>query len=111
MSHANVDMFLALLAAGFAVTYVWRLAGVVLVKRIDPQSPMLQWVRAVATALVAALVARMIFFPTGFLANTTLSARLAALACGLLAWRLRGRLEHGVAAATGAFLLMRIFLA
>ena len=108
MSHADAGIYLALLIAGLAVTYVWRLAGVVLVRRIDPHSPILQWVRAVATALVAALVARMIFFPTGLLAHTGLPARLTAMACGILVWRLAARrIEAGVAAAVATFLILQ----
>ena len=96
------------IVAGALVTYVWRLFGVLLVSRIDPQGVILTWVRAVATALVAALVARMLLTPSGLLAHTALPARLGALAAGVLAWRIMGkRVEPGVAAAVLAFLLLQ----
>jgi len=98
---------LCVVTAG-VVTYVWRLLGVLLVSRIDPQSTLLSWVRAVATALVAALVARMLLTPSGLLAHTALPARLGAVAAGALAWRIMGkRVEPGVAAAVLAFLLLQ----
>ena len=36
--------------AGMAVTYVWRLLGVMAVAHIDPESDLLLWVRAVSIA-------------------------------------------------------------
>ncbi len=92
-----LTLFGALLGAGFAVTYVWRFLGVVAVKRIDPEGDVLLWVRAVATALVAALVMRISFAPAGVLAETTTPSRAAALAAGLGAYYLLGRVEWGVA--------------
>ena len=103
-------VWLYVVVAGALVTYVWRLVGVLLVSRINPQGAALTWVRAVATALVAALVARMLFTPSGLLAHTSLTARLSAMAAGLIAWRALGRrVEPGVAAAVLAFLLLQQF--
>lgn len=89
----------ALLGAGFAVTYVWRFLGVLAVKRIKPDGDLLLWVRAVATALIAALVMRISFSPAGVLADTAMLSRAAALAMGLGAYYLFRRVELGVAAA------------
>ncbi len=103
-------VWLYVVVAGALVTYVWRLLGVLLVSRINPQGAVLTWVRAVATALVAALVARMLFTPSGLLAHTALPARLGAIAVGVFAWRVAGRrVEPGVAAAVLAFLLLQQF--
>ena len=102
-------MWITVLAAGLAATYVWRWLGVLLVKRIDPRSPALLLVRAVATALVAALVARMVFFPSGLLAQTSLATRLAALGCGLAMWRLGGRkVEPSVAVTVAVFFTLQL---
>ncbi len=102
------SIWLHVALAGVAVTYVWRLLGVLLVSRIDPAGPGLLWVRAVATALVAALVARMIFMPSGLLSGSALAARLGAMAAGVVAWRLAGRrVGAGVGAAIAAFLLLQ----
>ena len=72
-----------MLPAGFAVTYFWRALGVFVVTRIDPESDVLLWVRAVSTALVAALVMRMVIVPSGVLADIPLLIRLAAMAVGI----------------------------
>jgi branched-subunit amino acid transport protein len=69
--------------AGMAVTYVWRLLGVMAVAHIDPESDLLLWVRAVSTALVAALVMRIVIAPSGVLADIGLVSRLAAIAVGI----------------------------
>jgi hypothetical protein len=45
-------------------------------------------VRAVATALVAGVVARIVLIPPGALAEVPLWVRLAALGCGFLAFYL-----------------------
>lgn len=94
-----LTMLSALLGAGFAVTYVWRFLGVLAVKRIEPEGDLLLWVRAVATALVAALVMRITFSPAGVLAETAMLSRAAALAIALAAYYLFRRVELGVAAA------------
>lgn len=97
---AGLPLYATLVVAGFAVTYVWRFLGVVAVKRIDPESDLLLWVRAVATALVAALVIRISFWPAGALAETASVNRAAALSAGLAAYYILGRrVEWGVAVA------------
>lgn len=104
-----LTLFGALLGAGFAVTYVWRFLGVVAVKRIDPEGDVLLWVRAVATALVAALVMRISFAPAGVLAETTTPSRAAALAAGLGAYYLLGRrVEWGVAVTIATLALAEV---
>lgn len=97
-----------LLGAGFAVTYVWRFLGVLAVKRIEPDGDLLLWVRAVATALVAALVMRITFSPVGVLAETATLSRAVALAMGLAAYHLFRRVEFGVAAAVVSLAIAEI---
>jgi len=75
--------YLFILVAGFAATDFWRFLGVFLSARIDEASEILRWVRAVSTALVAGLVARLIVFPVGDLAAASDVARLGAVAIGL----------------------------
>ncbi len=94
------SLYLALFAAGFLATYAWRFIAVLAVSRLNPQSEILQWVRAVATALVAGLVMRLIFAPAGVLAETSLLARFLAMAAGLSGFFLfRRNVEIGVALA------------
>ena len=68
--------YLFLFVAGFMVTAPWRVLGVLLSQRIDVDSELLQWVRTVSTALIAGLVARMVVFPAGALADVSLALRL-----------------------------------
>jgi len=105
-----LTMLGALLGAGFAVTYVWRFLGVLAVKRIEPEGDLLLWVRAVATALVAALVMRITFDSAGVLAETAVLSRATALAMALAAYYLFRRVELGVAAAVISLAAAEILL-
>lgn len=68
---------LVILIAGIFATYVWRFLGVGIANRLDENSPWIGWVKAVATALIAGLISRLIFFPPGTLALSPLWLRLA----------------------------------
>lgn len=82
----------AILFAAAMPTEVWRWLGVALGRTIDPDSAVLGWVRAVATGIIAAFVAKVVFLPTGALAATPLWLRLLALAVGIAAFALGGRI-------------------
>jgi hypothetical protein len=75
--------YLALVLVGFLPSEVWRWIGVALGRTLDEESEIVLWVRAVATALVAGVVARIVLFPPGGLAAVPLSVRLGAIVCGL----------------------------
>jgi branched-subunit amino acid transport protein len=107
MSGAELGIFLA---AGVFATYAWRFAGAIAVRGIDPESEVLRWVRMVATALVAALVARFIFVPSGLLAGTGLAPRIAALAAGLAVFFAASRnAPAGVGAAVAILFATALF--
>lgn len=57
----------------------WRWAGLVVGRYVSEDSAVLTWVRAVSSALIAALVMRLIFFPAGDLADVAYAARFAAV--------------------------------
>jgi hypothetical protein len=78
--------YLLLVLVGFLPNEVWRMLGVVLGRGIDEQSEVLGWVRAVATAVLAGIVAQLIFFPAGALAAVPLTVRVGAALCGLAAF-------------------------
>lgn len=80
--------YLALLLIGFLPSEMWRWLGLVLGQGLDEESEIILWVRAVATALVAGVIARVALFPPGALAGLPLALRLGALACGFLAFLL-----------------------
>lgn len=75
--------YLALLLFAFLPTEIWRWLAVAFSRRIDPQSPALEWVRAVATALLAGVVAKLIIVSPGALAAVPLGLRVGALATTL----------------------------
>jgi hypothetical protein len=78
--------YLALVLVGFLPNEIWRMLGVVLAHGLDERSEVLVWVRAVAMAVLAGVVAQLIFFPTGALAMTPMPLRVAAALCGLSAF-------------------------
>lgn len=64
---------------GFLVTEPWRWMGMYFSKDLDENSEIIIWVRAVSTALIAALIARLILTPPGILAETHVSIRVISL--------------------------------
>jgi hypothetical protein len=82
----ELQSLVILILVGFLPSEVWRWLGLALGRGLDENSEIIQWVRGVATALIAAVVARIIFIPPGTLASVPLSVRVAALAIGFLAF-------------------------
>jgi hypothetical protein len=101
--------YLSLALAGWLATEVWRWLGLAVGNRLDVASAPFQWVRAVATALVAGMVARMLLFPAGALAGIALTIRLGAFAGGLALYFLCGR-NLAIGVAGGSAMLMAIQL-
>lgn len=82
--------FVFILIAGWLATDVWRFLGVFLGGRISNDSDILVLVRAIATALVAAVVANLVVSPAGPLAETPLLLRIGAAAAGFAIYILAG---------------------
>ena len=74
--------YVILILVGFLPNEIWRLLGFVLARGIDEGSEVIVWVRAVATAVLAAVIAKLIFFAPGALAAVPLSVRLIAIGAG-----------------------------
>lgn len=88
-----------MMAGAALVTYLMRALGVIASGRLNVHGPLFDWIRCVAYALLAALISRMVFFPSGNLAETPLWARLVAVAVTLVVFYLtRRNLFFGVAA-------------
>ncbi|QDZ02483.1 AzlD domain-containing protein [Nitratireductor mangrovi] len=83
--------YLFILVAGWLATDVWRFLGVFLGGRISEDADILVLVRAVATALVAAVIANLVVFPNGALAETPLWLRVGAAAIGFAAYLAGGK--------------------
>jgi branched-subunit amino acid transport protein len=77
--------YLVVVVVGFLPTEVWRVLGVFAGKGLDEESELLRWVRQVATALVAAVVAKLVLAPTGALAAIPAAGRVAAILAGVAA--------------------------
>ena len=97
--------YLFILIAGWFASDIWRFAGVLLGRRLSETSQVFILVRAIATALVAAVISRLILFPSGALADTALALRIGAAAAGFLAFLLTGnRIAVGVIIAIAVLL-------
>ncbi len=83
--------YLFILLAGTLATEVWRWLGVAIGGSLREDSTALIWIRAVATALVAAVVGQLIVFPSGELAATPLPLRIGSAALGWLAFWFAGK--------------------
>ena len=104
---SGINSYVMILLAGGLATYIWRYLGVVYASRLEVGSATLDWVRAVATALIAALIVRMAVVPPGDLANAALASRLTALAAGVIGYyAIRRSIAGGVGAAVIVFLVM-----
>jgi hypothetical protein len=92
--------------AGTAANEVWRMAGVWLSRGADPAGPFMVWVKDISTALVAALIARLLVFPTGELAAVPGLVRSLGFAAGAVVYFLsRKNLAIGLASAEAVFLI------
>ncbi len=108
LSFAAIDTWwwpwVFILGAGWLANDMWRFLGVAFSGRLTEESPVFAYVKAVATALVAGVIAQLILFPTGDLAATSPALRLGAVAVGFAAFRLaRQHVFVGVAAGEAAF--------
>jgi hypothetical protein len=81
-----LDPYLALILVGFLPNEIWRWLGVMVGHGLDEGSEIIMWVRSVATALVAGVIARIVLFPPGALSSVPLAVRLAAIGAGVLAY-------------------------
>jgi hypothetical protein len=94
-----------LVLVGFLPTDIWRAAGLVAVRGVNEESEIFLWARAVATAVLAAVVAKIVLFPPGALASVPHAVRLGAIACGLAAFfAARRSVFAGVAAGEAALI-------
>jgi hypothetical protein len=106
----DINPYLALILVGFLPNEIWRWLGIFFARRIDEESEILVWVRAVASAVLAGVIAQLIVSPPGALATVPITIRLVAIVAGFLAFLLIRRsvfvgVIAGEAALIGASLL------
>jgi hypothetical protein len=80
----ELSPYLVLVLVGFLPNEMWRMFGLVAARGLDEESEVVTWVRAVATAVLAGVIAKLVLFPPGALAAVPLAVRLAAIGCGVL---------------------------
>jgi hypothetical protein len=98
--------YLFLLGVALVFHEPWRWLGIVLGRDLDIDSPWFAWVRAVATALVGALIMRLTLFPAGALGRLPPGVRVGAFAVGIAVFFVTGRvLAWGVLAGAIALVL------
>lgn len=68
-------IYLSILAAS-AGTYFCRAFGMFSAKNIKVDSPIFHWIRCVSMAVIAAVIARIVFFPVGILTESTMLVRI-----------------------------------
>jgi hypothetical protein len=78
--------YFVLVLVGFLPNEVWRWLGVAFARGLDENSELLVWVRAVATAVLTGVVAKLVVFSPGALATVPLAVRLGSAAAGLAAF-------------------------
>ena len=78
--------YLLLILVGFLPNEVWRVVGLWVGHGLDEDSELVLLSRAVATALVAGVAAKLIVFATGALAVVPFEVRLGAVAGGFAAF-------------------------
>src|SRR5260370_535643 len=82
---------LVLLIAGFLPNEIWRVLGLWLGGGVNEGSELLVWVRAVATAILAGVIAQILVQPPGALASVPDWLRYTAVAAGLAAFLMTRR--------------------
>jgi len=108
MSSAMADLgpYLALILVGFLPNEVWRLLGLLVARGLNEESEIVVWVRAVATAILAGVIAQLLATNSGALAAVPLTVRVAAVVAGFLAFLLiRRSVFAGVAVGEAVLIL------
>ena len=103
---AELWPYLVLILVGYLPNEVWRALGLVLARGLNEDSEIVVWSRAVATAIIAGVIAKLIVFSTGALATIPLPMRVTAALCGFLAYlAVRRSVFVGVAVGEAVLLL------
>lgn len=103
LSLGALGPYLTIVLIAAIPTHIWRWLGVLFAGRLSEDSEVFRWIKAVATALVSGLIAQLILFPKGVLADVPMGLRVASVAVGMAAYLLsRRNLAVGILAAEAA---------
>ena len=83
MSEMSSNIILVILVTSFA-TYLSRFLGVVSSEKIKETSKIFKWFNCIAYSVLAALIARMVIFPAGELAESGIVIRLFVVAASVV---------------------------
>ena len=101
----ELGAYLALVLVGFLPNEVWCWLAVIFSRGLDEDAEILIWVRAVATAILAGVIAKLTIFSPGVLATIPTSLRLGAVIVGVIGFVLfRRSVFAGVLAGEGALI-------
>ena len=78
--------YMVLILVGYLPNEIWRVLGLVLARGLNEDSEVVIWSRAVATAILAGVIAKLILFSTGALDSIPLPVRVGAAVCGFIAF-------------------------
>lgn len=84
MTGSELWPYVVLVLVGFLPNEIWRWLGIIFSSGLSESSEIVVWVRAVATALLAGVIAKITLIPPGALASVPGSVRLAAIVIGFL---------------------------
>jgi branched-subunit amino acid transport protein len=98
--------YLLVIMFGFLPSEIWRVLAVFLSRGLNEQSEILQWVRAVAITLLAGVIAKLLFSPSGALAVVPLAGRVGAVVVGVAAFFATRRAIVGVLAGEAALIAL-----
>jgi hypothetical protein len=90
-AFGDLAPYVLLVLLGFLPNEIWRWLGVVVAHGIDERSDTVVWVRAVATAILAGVIAKITLFAPGTLADIALTVRVGAVVIGFAAFLLARR--------------------
>ena len=82
MSDMSSNIIVVILVTSFA-TYLSRFLGVVSSEKIKETSKIFKWFNCIAYSILAALIARMVVFPAGELAESGIFIRLFVVAASV----------------------------
>ena len=98
------DIWLVIGAGAFA-TFMWRFAGIVIAKHINPDSLLMVWVNAAAHAMVASVMSIILVYPVGSLATTEMEYRVGSFAVALIVMLIFRNLALAMAVGIVCFVL------
>jgi hypothetical protein len=83
---SELSPYVVLVLVGFLPNEIWRALGLVLASGLNEKSEIVLWSRAVATAILAGVISKLILFASGDLAAIPLWIRIGAAVCGFAAF-------------------------